>query len=181
MHQTGEQAFYRGNDRIIGGVCSGLAAGFHINALWVRIAFVLLAFLQGIGLFIYIVLWLVMPERIEGEAGPRSGFESMAADLRRVSRELQAQFGGLVGSRRAAPPADQGGAAASTATSESVASPVPVGARRNQSLLLGVVLVVLGAILFGANTGLVSWNVMWPAAVIVIGVVLLVRTLERKT
>jgi phage shock protein PspC (stress-responsive transcriptional regulator) len=56
MHTSGEQAFYRGSDRIIGGVCSGLATGFRINPLWVRIALVLLAFLQGIGLFIYRVV-----------------------------------------------------------------------------------------------------------------------------
>jgi len=62
--QAGQQPFYRGSDRIVGGVCSGLAAGFHIDPLWVRLAFVLLAFVQGIGLFIYIVLWLVMPEKV---------------------------------------------------------------------------------------------------------------------
>lgn len=180
MHKSGDQAFYRGSDRIIGGVCSGLATGFRISALWVRIAFVLLAFLQGIGLFIYIVLWLVMPERIEGQAGPRSGFESMAADLRRVRRELQAQFGGLVGLRRTTPPADQSSAATSTATSEPAPTSVPSGTGNSQSLVLGVVLVLLGAVVFAANTGVVSWSVMWPAGVIVIGVVLLVRTLERR-
>jgi hypothetical protein len=42
------------------------------------------------------------------------------------------------------------------------------------------VLVLVGAVVFAANTGIVSWSVMWLAGVIVIGVVLLVRTLERK-
>ena len=51
MRKVGEQSFYRGSDRILGGVCSGLAAGFHVDALWVRIAFVLLAFLQRRGHF----------------------------------------------------------------------------------------------------------------------------------
>jgi len=165
--QAGEQAFYRGSDRIVGGVCSGLAAGFHIDPLWVRIAFVLLAFLQGIGLFIYIVLWLVMPERVEGEVGARSGFDSMASDLRRVGRELQGQFGGLIGPRPAP-------------TSEPRAASATSGSRPRQSLLLGLVLVLLGAILLGANTGLLSWNVVWPAALIVIGVVLLFRTFQPR-
>jgi phage shock protein PspC (stress-responsive transcriptional regulator) len=135
MHKSGEQALYRGSDRIIGGVCSGLATGFRINPLWVRIAFVLLAFLQGIGLFFYIVLWLVMPERIEGQAGLRSGFESMGADLRRVGRELQAQFGSLVGLRRTTPPADQSSAATPTAPSEPASTPAPSGARNSDSSL----------------------------------------------
>jgi phage shock protein C len=165
--RTGEQAFYRGPDRIVGGVCSGLAAGFHIDPLWVRIAFVLLAFLQGIGLFIYIVLWLVMPERVEGETGARSGFDSMASDLRRVGRELQGQFGGLINPRPGP-------------TSETGAAPATGGSRPRQSVLLGLVLVLLGAILLGANTGLFSWNVVWPAALIVIGVVLLFRTFQPR-
>jgi hypothetical protein len=41
------------------------------------------------------------------------------------------------------------------------------------------VLVLLGAILLGANTGLFSWDVVWPAALIVIGLALLVRTFQR--
>jgi phage shock protein PspC (stress-responsive transcriptional regulator) len=146
MAHRGEQAFYRGSDRIIGGVCSGLAAGFHVAVLWIRIAFVLLAFVQGIGVLIYIVLWLVMPEQVEGQT-TRSGFDSMAADVRRVSRDLQGQL----------------------------------GTRANESLMLGLVLVLVGAVLLGANTGLVSWSIVWPAAVIAIGVVLLVRTLQKKT
>jgi len=166
--QTGEQAFYRGNDRIVGGVCSGLAAGFHIDAIWVRIAFVLLALLQGTGLFIYVVLWLVMPEKVEGDATGRSGFDSMASDLKRVGRELQGQFGGLIGPR-------------SGTTSEPPGPPAPSGSRPRQSLLLGLVLVLLGAILLGANTGLFSWDVVWPAALIVIGVALLVRTFQRRS
>jgi len=166
--QAGEQPFYRGSDRIVGGVCSGLAAGFHIDPIWVRLAFVLLAFVQGVGLFVYIVLWLVMPEKVEGQASTRSGFDSMASDLRRVRSELQGQFGGLIGPRN-------------QAASEPAGSPSGSSSRPHQSLLLGVVLVLLGAILLGANTGLFSWDVVWPAALIVIGVALLVRTFQRRS
>jgi phage shock protein C len=163
MHQGGEQGFYRGSDRIVGGVCSGLAAGFHVNVLWFRIAFVLLAFLQGIGVLIYIVLWLVMPERVDGKPAG-SGFDSMAADMRRIVRELQGQFGGLVGR-------PVGNPAAAPAS----------GRSQNESVLLGLVLVLVGAILLGANIGLFSWNVVWPAALIAVGVVLLIRTFQKKS
>lgn len=167
VSQAGQNTFYRGSDRIIGGVCSGLAAGFHIDALWIRIGFVLLAFLQGIGVFIYIVLWLVMPEKVEGQGAGRSGFDSMAADMKRVVRDLQIQFGGLIGK-----PA---------ATTAGAADPASQATRtRNQSVFLGLVLVLLGAILLAANTGLFSWSVVWPAALIAIGVVLLFRTFEKK-
>src|SRR4029077_20471718 len=53
--------------------------------------------------------------------------------------------------------------------------------RPHQSLLLGLVLVLLGAILLGANTGLFSWNVVAPAALIVLGVFLLARPSQRRS
>src|SRR5260370_26024443 len=68
--QVNGPRLYRSSDRIIGGVCAGLAEGFHVDALWVRVAFLILIFIQGIGVFLYIVLWLVMPERVEGRRPP---------------------------------------------------------------------------------------------------------------
>lgn len=49
------------DDRILGGVCSGLAGFFDIDSLWVRIAFVVLFMFGGSGLLIYLILWLVVP------------------------------------------------------------------------------------------------------------------------
>jgi phage shock protein C len=172
MNQVAPQIFRRGNDRILGGVCSGLAEGFHIDPLWVRLGFVLLAFLQGVGLLIYIVLWLVMPEQVEGQEGARSGFDSMTGDLRRIGAELRAQFGG-----RPRPSTTQEPTSPTTAPAPASASAAPAG---RQSMALGIVLVVVGLILLGANTGFIQWSLIWPAVLIILGVVLLVRTLDRS-
>jgi len=54
---------YRDADmRIFGGVCAGLAAYLNIDPLIMRIIFVFLIIAGGIGLGIYLVLWLVLPE-----------------------------------------------------------------------------------------------------------------------
>jgi len=54
---------YRDPDnRIIGGVCSGLAAYLNQDVTIVRVIFVLLAFFGMAGGFIYIILWIVLPE-----------------------------------------------------------------------------------------------------------------------
>ncbi len=50
-----------GDNSILGGVCSGLAAYFGIETLWIRIAFVVLFFFQGFGLLAYILLWIIIP------------------------------------------------------------------------------------------------------------------------
>ena len=63
---------YRDLDQtIVGGVCSGIAAWFGINPLWIRLGFAALFFgsmpffevLAGPVLLAYLVLWIVMPGR----------------------------------------------------------------------------------------------------------------------
>jgi phage shock protein PspC (stress-responsive transcriptional regulator) len=48
------------DNRMIGGVASGLAAYMNINAVWTRLLFVAL-FFSGFGIFLYIILWIVVP------------------------------------------------------------------------------------------------------------------------
>ncbi len=159
-----DQSFYRSSDRILGGVCAGLAERFHVNALWVRVAFLLLVFIQGIGVFLYIVLWLVMPERLEG-GGQRSGFEAMTSDMRRAWGELLHPTAGKSQPVASAP--------AQTAPQSS-------GIFQNQGLLFGLILVGIGLVLLGGNIGIINWSVVWPAALITVGIVLLVRNLEKR-
>lgn len=51
------------NDKVIAGVCGGLAEYFNIDPLLVRIGFVLFSFSFGGGLIAYILLWLLAPNR----------------------------------------------------------------------------------------------------------------------
>ena len=50
------------SDRMISGVCGGLAEYFNIDSAIVRLVFVL-AVLSGISPLVYVVLWIVMPEQ----------------------------------------------------------------------------------------------------------------------
>ncbi|QQS01749.1 MAG: PspC domain-containing protein [Austwickia sp.] len=53
----------RGDDRWLGGVCSGLAAKFGTDTAAVRLVMVLLLLLPGSQLIIYPLLWFVMPDQ----------------------------------------------------------------------------------------------------------------------
>lgn len=54
--------FRTANDRMVAGVCSGLAIQFGLPTAIVRLGFVLMSlFMGGIGIVIYAVLWVVMP------------------------------------------------------------------------------------------------------------------------
>lgn len=48
-------------DTMIAGVCSGLANFFGMDPTIMRLIFVLLFFLGGNGLLIYLILWIVVP------------------------------------------------------------------------------------------------------------------------
>lgn len=49
------------DDQIIAGVCSGIASYFAIDPIFIRLLFVVLFFMNGVGILIYIILWVVMP------------------------------------------------------------------------------------------------------------------------
>ena len=48
------------DDKIVGGVASGLAIYFDIDRIWVRLAFVLLT-VFGMSILVYVILWMVIP------------------------------------------------------------------------------------------------------------------------
>ena len=48
-------------DKIVAGVCGGIASYLDIDTVFIRLAFVLLFFASGIGLAIYLIMWIVMP------------------------------------------------------------------------------------------------------------------------
>ncbi|MRX26630.1 PspC domain-containing protein [Kangiella sp. HZ709] len=50
-------------NKMIGGVCGGLAKRFDIDPTMMRIIYVIASLLTAtVGAFLYIILWLVIPE-----------------------------------------------------------------------------------------------------------------------
>jgi len=60
---SGYHRMYRDTDhRIIGGVCSGMGAYWNFEPWIIRVIFVALAMVGGLGLLVYLVLYIVLPE-----------------------------------------------------------------------------------------------------------------------
>ncbi len=54
----------RSNDRVIAGVCGGLAEYMDVDPTVVRLAYVILTFFTAFsGVILYPILWLIMPEK----------------------------------------------------------------------------------------------------------------------
>jgi phage shock protein PspC (stress-responsive transcriptional regulator) len=59
---TDKKLFRNPDERILGGVASGIAAYLNVDTVWVRLFFVIAAVFIGFGFPAYIVLWIAMPE-----------------------------------------------------------------------------------------------------------------------
>jgi len=112
-----EKKLYRDMDeRVIAGVCAGIAHYVDMDAKWVRLAAVLAIFLGGSGLLVYALLWIIMPKaksRVEkmemkGEPANLQGFqrnldEEMQAirerldEVHKHSQPLFTRFGHVIG------------------------------------------------------------------------------------
>ena len=60
----------RRDSAVVAGVASGLAAHLRVNVAWIRIAFVVLSVLNGLGAGIYIGLWILSKSVTEGQPIP---------------------------------------------------------------------------------------------------------------
>ncbi len=62
-YQTGKRLFRDPEDQVIGGISSGIAAYFGFkNPLWIRLIFIALTVTGGLGIAVYIILWLALPK-----------------------------------------------------------------------------------------------------------------------
>jgi phage shock protein C len=181
MGETTGGVLRRGPDRILGGVCSGLAAYFGVDPLLVRVVFVILALVPpSIGILLYLVLWFLMePPQGTPPATTRSvseRFRSMGDDIREDFRT------GFSRSQSSATPPPASGDPSS--------GPPPAGAphphgrwgppysNRPPGLWAGIVLILLGAYFLLTNLGIFSnirWDIVWPGVLIVVGLLLLLR------
>lgn len=62
-YESVHKRFFRNpEDKVLGGVASGIAAYFDLDPVWIRLAFVLMVLAGASGILIYIILWIIIPE-----------------------------------------------------------------------------------------------------------------------
>lgn len=95
-HQQGyryRRLFRDPDDKVIGGVCSGLGHYFDINPVWIRLAFAAAFFVFGTGVLLYLILLIIMPkaattsEKLEMKGEP--------VDVNNIRRTIREEFDGF--------------------------------------------------------------------------------------
>jgi phage shock protein PspC (stress-responsive transcriptional regulator) len=154
--------FYRSRtDTILGGVAAGLANYLNADPALVRIAWAILTPLTGGAAFLaYIVAWIIVPEEPPGvTTAPVTSAPVAAGD----GTEDAGETAYAPAPAPVAPVADQdaGGRAA---------------------LVIGIGLVLLGIwFLVREYLQSINWYLLWPVALIVIGALILVTSMRRRT
>ena len=84
-------------NRVIGGVCSGLAEFFGLDVALVRIAFVIAFLFASFGFWLYIILWIVLPDGQQPTANSQQPTANSQAPESKVKSVLAGSFVILIG------------------------------------------------------------------------------------
>ena len=166
-----DRKLYRSRrDRVISGVCGGIAEYFEVDPTLVRLIAAALAVVSfGTAVLVYLVMAIVVPEE-PPEAAEGRGFPVSETPGVPVQTQPQPEAGNPPG----APP--------SPPSSWYSSQPRPPYGRRPRrgGIWFGVVLVVIGLLLLASEfaPGLDLWR-LWPLVIVLIGVRILFRGRER--
>jgi len=143
-------------NRIIAGVCGGLGEYLNIDPTFVRIFFVLLGFTNGIGVLIYLLMWIIVPpedaRNISLRESARTGADEIAEQAHSIGEDLR----------------------------QAVRSPTS-----QTWMYIGAGLIILGLFALLDNLPWhwlhwLHWNLFWPVLLIMAGIALVVRYFRKE-
>jgi phage shock protein PspC (stress-responsive transcriptional regulator) len=148
--------FYRSSsDKKIAGVAGGLGEYFDLDPMLVRLLFVILAFAGGGGVLIYLILWIVTPEK-PFDYNPLQNHSTM---------ENQQNPTGDQNPQSVNPPD----------------KPNYPSHRSRGNLIGALVLITLGILfLLDEFVPRINFGDLWPILLIVIGIGLLINSIGRR-
>ena len=65
---NGKRMVRNSDDRIIGGVCGGIGRYLNTDPVWFRLFFILFALMFGVGVLVYLALWIALPSSETGSS-----------------------------------------------------------------------------------------------------------------
>lgn len=140
-------------DRVIDGVCGGLAEYFGIDSLIVRLVFVALIFINGIGVILYIVLMIIMPKAQSLEQSPKETIQENVREMGERVKEAGEGLGSAFAKNDEEKPSHRSG-------------------------WLGILLILIGIFFLLENLNLIRWfnkDLLWPIIIILVGAWLLIK------
>lgn len=75
------------SERVLGGVAGGFGTYFGVDPLIVRIVFAVLALFNGLGVILYVALWLIVPNEGSVSSG-RSNVHEAVAEMQTAAEQV---------------------------------------------------------------------------------------------
>ena len=136
----------RPDEHMVAGVCAGVARWLGVDPLVVRLAAVIMALANGVGIAVYLLAWVLLPEGDDVADGGDGGDGGGGGD------------GGAGG----------GGAASGTT---GLGQPAPISGQRSAELALAVACITVGVVLLVRWTvPFFPDRLVWPAVIAAVGV-----------
>lgn len=144
-------------NRMVGGVCGGLGHYLGIDPTFIRLFFVLLALADGVGVLVYLLLWLIMPREGRLEEAITEG--TIPVDAKEMAERARAMGDDL---------------------REAVRAPHP-----QAGVIIGVALIALGVVHLLRNLNIpwlwwLDFDLFWPLFLVAAGVFLLLRYVKGE-
>ena len=159
-----ERRLYRSrSDRMLWGVCDGLAKYFDIDPVIIRLIFVLSIFISGLGILAYIILAIVLPLENSKATEPKDTIKENVEEMKETASELGREI-------------------RSTLAGEEDESEEVAKIRHRRRNLFGIILIVLGVLFLLGSFNLFwwfNWGNLWPLILVVIGVLIILSARRR--
>jgi len=159
-----EKRLYRSrSDRMLWGVCGGLAKYFDMDPTIVRVLAVLLIFANGLGILAYIIMAIVVPLEGSKVATPKETMKENVEEMKETASEL-------------------GREARSTFVEEEVESEAVDKVRHRRRNILGILIIVLGLLFLLGSFDFFwwfSWGNLWPLILVAVGLLIIFSTRRR--
>lgn len=140
-------------DQILGGVCAGIAEYLSIDPTIVRLVWVAIALIGGTGVFVYIILWIIIPtpkqEGLSAEKRIEENAEALGVKAEKFAKKVETEV-----------------------------DKTDLNRRRQ---LFGLIVILIGLWLLASTLGLTSWfnfGKFWPLILVAVGITLLFKKNE---
>jgi len=160
-----EKRLYRSrDDRMIAGVCGGVAKYFDMDPTIVRIIFVLLIFANGLGILAYIIMAIVVPLAGSKVTAPKEAIKENVEEIKETATELGHEI-------------------RSTFTGEETKTEEESKIHQRRRSLFGIILIVLGVLFLMGSLNLFPWfhwGYLWPLILIAVGLIIIFSARRRR-
>lgn len=157
MIEPMKKLYRSSDDRILSGVAGGMGRYFNVDPLFIRLIFVLLALVQGLGILLYIIFIFIIPK----EGGKPLDAETTGKKIKELAQDAEEK-------------------------AKEVTEKIGKQGRswmQDRRRVIGLVILLVGLLALLNEVVSVSWfrwDIFWRVALIVVGFYLLVRT-DKKS